>query len=101
MVLRKLLGEAEIVVRHLIVLEAVMKNQPIGIFKLSELLNMPKHKVRYSLRTLEHAGIIEPTPHGAVIREGGEEQIKKLKDDYKSLMDYMKKIGEMIEKITE
>ncbi len=100
MVLKKLKMEAEIVVRHLIVLETVMKHQPIGIFKLSELLSMPKHKVRYSLRTLEHSGIIEPTPHGAVIREGADEQIKKMKEDFQELMKFIEEIKERVDRIT-
>lgn len=47
-------------------LKAIMENQPIGIIRLSELLNYPQHKVRYSLRILEQEGLIEPSPDGAV-----------------------------------
>ncbi|MEM0353313.1 MAG: hypothetical protein QXM15_02300 [Archaeoglobaceae archaeon] len=69
MVFSKLLMETEIVVRHLQVLKTVMEKQPIGIFKLSDLLNMPKHRVRYSLRILEQSGIIVPTQYGAMIKD--------------------------------
>src|SRR5216117_4552215 len=37
--------------------KAIMENQPIGIIRLSELLNFPQHKVRYSLRILEQEGL--------------------------------------------
>lgn len=50
-------------------LKAIMENQPIGIIRLSELLNYPQHKVRYSLRILEQEGLIEPSPDGAVTTE--------------------------------
>ncbi|AIY89177.1 winged helix-turn-helix transcriptional regulator [Geoglobus acetivorans] len=79
MSLRKLKYEAEIALRHFLVLKAVKENQPIGIFKLSEILNMPKHKVRYSLRVLEQAGVIEPSQHGAVIPDDAYEKIEKMK----------------------
>jgi predicted transcriptional regulator len=99
MVLRKLKQEAEIALRHLEVLEAVKSNQPIGIFKLAELLNMPRHKVRYSLRVLEQSGIIEPTQYGAVLREGAELNIKKLKKDIKELEEQISRISEIISKL--
>ena len=95
MVFRKLKMEAEISLRHLEVLKAVIKHQPIGIFRLAEMLKMPKHRVRYSLRVLEQSGIIEPTPYGAMIREDGYEKIEKLKkeiEDIKSLIEKSKKI---------
>ncbi len=87
MVLKKAKGELEIALRHVKVMKAVMNNQPIGIFKLSELVNIPKHKVRYSLRVLEQSGIIEPTQHGAVIREDANlNKLKKYLDDIKKLV---------------
>lgn len=90
MVLKKAKMELEIVLRHVNVMKAVMKNQPIGIFKLSELVDIPKHKVRYSLRILEQSGIIEPTQHGAVIRKDAD--LKRLKEDLKEIKDILRKI---------
>src|SRR5207237_1039593 len=55
-------------------LKAIMENQPIGIIRLSELLNFPQHKVRYSLRLLEQAGLITSSPEGAGPRLGTTEE---------------------------
>ena len=49
----KLIDELELLERHIMMLKATKENQPIGIIRLSEILNIPKHKVRYSLRLLE------------------------------------------------
>ncbi len=97
MVLRKLKQEAEVALRHLEVLEAVEKNQPIGIFKLADLINLPKHKVRYSLRVLEQSGIIIPTQHGAMIREDA--NLEKLKDEIREIKDLVDMIERKIEEI--
>jgi predicted transcriptional regulator len=86
MALRKLRQESEIALRHLLVLHHVWKNQPIGIFRLSEILNMPKHRVRYSLRVLEQSGIIEPTQYGAVIKSGAEKELEKLKNEIREII---------------
>jgi len=52
----KVKAEIELMKRHMEVMQAVVSNQPIGIMKLSELLDQPFHRVRYSLRVLEHLG---------------------------------------------
>lgn len=97
--LKKLKQESEIALRHIIVLQEVQKNQPIGIFKLSELLNMPKHRIRYSLRVLEQSGIIEATQYGAVIKEGAEKEFEKLKKEIdtiiKNIEELKRRVGEI------
>ncbi len=95
MVIKKLKQEAEIALRHIEVLKTVMENQPIGIFKLAELMDMPRHKIRYSLRVLEQSGIIEPTQYGAIIKDeayGKIEDLKKDIDEVKKLVEEMSKI---------
>jgi predicted transcriptional regulator len=62
----KIESEIELLQRHVKMLKAIMDNEPIGIIRLSELLNFPQHKVRYSLRILEQEGLIHPSPDGAV-----------------------------------
>ncbi|MDD2665718.1 MAG: hypothetical protein PHD13_04430 [Methanocellales archaeon] len=62
----KLEHELELLERNLVVLKAVIKEEPIGILKLAEETSLPKHKVRYSLRLLEHEGLVEPSLHGAI-----------------------------------
>ena len=58
------IGEMELVERHILMLKATKENQPVGIIRLSELLGIPKHKVRYSLRLLERDGLIMATQEG-------------------------------------
>lgn len=55
--------------RHLIILKHVAENEPIGILKLAEETKIPSHKVRYSLRVLEHEGLIAASAPGAVTTE--------------------------------
>ena len=97
MVLRKLKREAEIVLRHLEVLQFVKKNQPIGIFKLAEALELPKHRVRYSLRVLEQSGIIEPTQYGAVLRKEANKIIENLKEEIREINESIERINQIIE----
>lgn len=58
--------ELDMVKRHLQVLRLVITNEPIGIVNLSNASGYPKYKVRYSLRILEEASLVEPTSQGAV-----------------------------------
>lgn len=62
----KLEHELELLERNLLVLKMVIREEPIGILKLAEETSIPKHKVRYSLRLLEHEGLVEPSLHGAI-----------------------------------
>lgn len=62
----RLRSEIELFGRHIEVARAVMDHQPIGITKLAELLGLPVHRVRYSLRVLEQDGYISASPAGAV-----------------------------------
>lgn len=55
--------------RHLQVLQMVIKNEPIGIVKMSNETGYPHHKVRYSLRVLEEENLIEPSSQGAITTE--------------------------------
>lgn len=64
--LEKMKDEIELLSRHLQVARAVADNQPIGIMKLSELLDLPSHRIRYSLHVLEQLGYICASPDGAV-----------------------------------
>jgi predicted transcriptional regulator len=59
----KIETEIELLQRHVAMLKAIMDNEPIGIIRLSEMLEHPQHKVRYSLRILEQEGLPRP-PEG-------------------------------------
>jgi predicted transcriptional regulator len=62
----KIESEIHLLERHVTMLNTIVANEPIGIIRLSELLAIPQHKVRYSLRILEQEGLIHPSPEGAV-----------------------------------
>lgn len=64
--------------RDLSILEAVIRDGPIGIVKLSEQAGVPEHKVRYSLRMLENDELVEATPQGAVPADGIEDRIEQM-----------------------
>jgi len=71
----KLVSELDLLERHIRVLKITKENQPIGIIRLAELLEMKgqEHKVRYSLRILEDAGLIKATSGGAEVTGGYDE----------------------------
>ena len=75
----KIEAELKLLQRHVAMLHAIIESQPIGIIRLSELLHVPQHKVRYSLRILEQEGLIKPSPDGAVTTDKLDEFVNYLK----------------------
>jgi predicted transcriptional regulator len=73
--------EVAVLDRHIEVLKTVIANEPIGIVRISRELGYPHHKVRYSLRILEEAELIEPTPNGAVTTDHVEGFVDTVNDD--------------------
>ena len=90
--IEKLVDELELLERHILMLKITKENQPVGIIRLSEILNIPKHKVRYSLRLLEKEGLISPSTEGARVTERYDEYMK----DVESKLD---DIVEMVERL--
>jgi len=91
--LQKMKDEIELLSRHVLVIRAVMEHQPIGIMKLSELLDLPFHRIRYSLRVLEQLGYIRATPAGAMATSQTEDLLHHLDenlDDLIGLLESMK-----------
>ncbi len=99
MVLKKLNHESEIALRHLEVLQIVGENQPIGIFKLAELMNLPRHKIRYSLRVLEQSGMIEPTQYGAVLKGDQKKLVENMKKDVDEVAQRVEKMSQLISRL--
>ncbi len=87
--LAKLKSEIELVSRHLEVIRAVVEHQPIGIMKLSEILDLPYHRVRYSLRILEHEGYIRASPAGAVATPLAADLLSDLEGEVDELIDLL------------
>ena len=79
--LEKIKEDISLASRHIEVLKAVASHQPIGIIKMSELLDLPQHRIRYSLRVLESSGYIKASSAGAVVTPKAEEMFMRLNDD--------------------
>lgn len=79
--------EIELIDRHLRIFALVRERGPIGIVKLSEATGYPKHKVRYSLRVLEEAGVVEPTDQGAVTTDEAEAFLRSHRDRIDDLIE--------------
>ena len=79
--------EVEILDRHLQVLETIIGNEPIGIVKTSQKLGYPHYKVRYSLRILEEADLVEPTEQGAVTTDQAEDFVETVNDALYAAID--------------
>lgn len=95
--LTNLRREIELLRRHVLILDLVMQNAPIGIIKLSAMSGLPQHRVRYSLRVLEHNGVIRPSQRGAVATRKARSYKEKLysealamKKDFEALLEEMK-----------
>ena len=86
---RKLTAEVELLRRHVLMLRITKENQPIGIIRLAEMMSLPKHKVRYSLRLLEEAGLIEPSTGGARVTEDYDRFMKEI-------ITYLDSISEIV-----
>ncbi len=92
----KLEYELELLERNLIILKTVMKEEPIGILKLAEETSFPKHKVRYSLRLLEHEGLVEPSLHGATITENVMKFQAKFEPKVRALIQRLNRISKSL-----
>jgi predicted transcriptional regulator len=87
-------SEIELMQRHIEVLRTVVAHEPIGIMKLSEVLDLPFHRMRYSLRVLEQMGYIRASSSGAVatgLAADLLEHLDKEIDEMIVLLDGMKK----------
>lgn len=84
--IKKMKDEIELLSRHLDVAKAVADHQPIGIMKLAELLDLPAHRIRYSLHVLEQLGYIRASPDGAIATPQTHELFLHLDEDLDDLI---------------
>ena len=96
--LKKIKGDIELIGRHLEVLSTVAQHQPIGIIKLSEVLDVPQHRIRYSLRVMEGLGYIRASPTGAVTTEKADELFTSLDTDIEEITVLLNGMRSLIRK---
>ena len=97
--LKKIKGDIELIGRHLEVLSTVAQHQPIGIIKLSEILNFPQHRIRYSLRVMEGLGYIRASPTGAVTTEKADELFSNLDADIGEIIALLKGMRSLTDEV--
>ncbi|HIH85369.1 MAG TPA: hypothetical protein HA342_00505 [Methanoculleus sp.] len=73
-------------------MRVVVEHQPIGIMRLSEILGLPYHRVRYSLRILEQEGYIRASPAGAVATPLAADLLSSLDDEVDELIELLQAI---------
>lgn len=81
--------EIDLLSRHIDVLKTVRDHGPIGIIRLSQVTGQPQHVIRYSLRTLEHDGVIRPSSQGAVITDKVHETLGTLETTLDGMISSM------------
>jgi predicted transcriptional regulator len=92
--LEKLKGDIQLLDRHIGVMKAVMEHEPIGIVKLSLLMGLPYHRIRYSLRVLEQMGYIQASPAGAIATGQARELLGNLDRDVDELVSLLSSLKE-------
>lgn len=85
--------------RHIEMLQFVTDNGPIGIIKLAELMELPQHKVRYSLRLLEKDGLIRASTAGARTTRKVEMFLDDLKVNLVEMNSAVKDIQKGVDKL--
>ena len=89
----KIDDDLELLARHIKMLRAIRENEPIGIIRLSEVTELPQHKIRYSLRLLEKDGVISPSPEGARTTDSYESYMTEVR----AYISKLKKTAEALE----
>ena len=92
--LEKLKKDIQLLDRHIGVMKAVMEHEPIGIVKLSLLMDLPYHRIRYSLRVLEQMGYIQASPSGAVTTTQARRLLSNIGQDVDELVSLLSALKE-------
>jgi len=93
--LKRVETEIDLLRRHVDVIRTVVEHQPIGIMKLSEILDMPPHRIRYSLRVLENDGYIEASSSGAIATSTTIDLLEHLDERIDAIVDMLESIKQM------
>lgn len=83
---RNIEQQMELLMRHAKILETLAESErPVGILKLSKQTGFAPHQVRYSLKELQSANLVEATTRGAQIKNNAPEHISKINSDLTSV----------------
>lgn len=83
---RNLAQQVDLLKRHAEILETLNSSvKPLGIIKLSKMTGHSPHLVRYSLRELENANVIKPSPRGCTLTPQAKSFITKLNKEIDDL----------------
>lgn len=91
-IFREVKQDIETTKRHLSIIQTLLREQPVGIIKISQETKIPEHKIRYSLRVLEREGIIIPSREGAILTPEFIEHKDLLAEEAKEIVDEMQQI---------
>jgi predicted transcriptional regulator len=97
-ILNRTVDEVNLMQRHIEMLKVTKEFQPVGIIRLSEILGIPKHKVRYSLRLLEQEGLIIATSDGARVSDKYEEFMNDLPGYLDNLVERVNRVRSEVPK---
>lgn len=86
---REIKTDLETVKRHLSIIQTLLREQPVGIIKISHETGIPEHKIRYSLRVLEKEGLILPSREGAILTPEFLENKDAIADEARVLTEQM------------
>lgn len=86
---REIKTDLETVRRHLSIIQTLLREQPVGIIKISHETGIPEHKIRYSLRVLEKEGLILPSREGAILTPEFIDNKEKIADEARVLAEQM------------
>ncbi|MEM3965907.1 MAG: hypothetical protein QXP79_04885 [Thermoplasmata archaeon] len=95
--IQDLMEELNLLYRHLKILKLLEKEGPIGIMRISQITEIPPHRVRYSLRILETEGMITATPEGAKIIGDLNKFYSDLKNKIEEILKRLEDIRNMLE----
>ncbi|MCL5783716.1 MAG: transcriptional regulator [Candidatus Thermoplasmatota archaeon] len=89
---REIKNDLETVKRHLSIIQTLLREQPVGIIKISHETGIPEHKIRYSLRVLEKEGLIIPSREGAILTPEFVDNKDKITEEARELAELMNSV---------
>lgn len=86
LILENVVNEMKLAKRHFDVLRFIMKHEPIGILRISQITGISSQQVRYSMRVLQQCGFLGPSTKGAVTNEKARKFMQNLVKEKKDIV---------------